>query len=160
MPFCPVRRTPGSSLAKRENEMAKHYSNESEIEAVVRGFETCTTDKDGFPHRDHLGVAVWYLSSSNETEAAANMRASLNRFLDHHDCRKNYHETLTLFWIKIVHDALERLGPELSRLEKTNAIIDRLGDSRLVFEFYSKEAVESDAARQTWIEPDLKELEV
>lgn len=140
--------------------MAKHYSNESEIEAVVRGFETCTTGKDEFPHRDHLALAVWYLNSSSETEAAASMRASLYRFLDRHDCRKNYHETLTLFWIKIVHEALETLGAELSLLEKTNAIIERLGDSRLVFEFYSKALVESEEARRNWIEPDLKDLKV
>lgn len=138
--------------------MAEPYSSESEIETVVRGFESCTTGKDDFSHRDHLAVAVWYLRL-DQTQAADLMRASLHRFLERHGCRKNYHETLTLFWIQIVNRTLKSLAPDLSLLEATNAVVDRLGDSRVAFEFYSKEVVASDAAKQAWIEPDLKSFE-
>lgn len=137
--------------------MAEPYNNESEIEDMVRGFELCTTGKDDFNHRDHLAVAVWY-SRLDQARAADYMRASLHRFLDHYGCRENYHETLTLFWIRVVQRELQSSTANLSLLEATNAVVERLGDSRLAFEFYSKELVASEAARQGWVEPDLKPL--
>ena len=137
--------------------MHRPYESKREIEAVVRGFESCTTGKDSFSHSDHLAVAVWYLRQ-DESRALDLMRASLHRFLDHYDCRANYHETLTRFWIQRVRLKLEQLQPGLSLLEATNAVVGRLNDSRIAFEFYSKEVVESAAARAGWIEPDLKSL--
>ena len=67
---------------------------------------------------------------------------SLHRFLDHYGCRENYHETLTLFWIQLVQSGLEEMTPGSSLLEATNAVVTRLGDSRLAFEYYSKELVD------------------
>lgn len=137
--------------------MAEPYSSENEIEKVVLGFESCTTGKDDFSHRDHLAMAVWYLRSDQDT-AADRMRASLHRFLERHDCRENYHETLTLFWIQLVRRELESLAPESSLLEATNAVVKRLGDSRVAFEYYSKELVASEPAKRGWVEPDLRSL--
>lgn len=140
-----------------EEKMTRSFNSEAEIEAVVRGFESCTTAKDNFSHRDHITVAVWYLFQSPD-EAASRMRASLHRFLDHNDCRPKYHETLTLFWIERASKTLKELPTGLSLLEATNAVIERIGNSRLVFDFYSKELVESAAARESWVEPDRKTL--
>jgi hypothetical protein len=137
--------------------MAEPYSSENEIEKVVLGFESCTTGKDDFSHRDHLAMAVWYLRSDQDT-AAERMRASLHNFLDKHNCRENYHETLTLFWIRLVRRELESLSPEPSLLDATNAVVTRLGHSRVAFEYYSKELVGSEAAKKGWVEPDLRSL--
>ena len=136
--------------------MAKQYNSETEIEHVVRGFESCTTGKDDFSHSDHLAVAVWY-SQQDQERALDLMRASLHRFLDHYDCRANYHETLTRFWIIRVQRVLANLPADLTLLAATNAVVERLGNSRLAFEFYSKELVESAAAKEGWVEPDLKD---
>ena len=137
--------------------MAEPYSSENDIERVVLGFESCTTGKDDFSHRDHLAMAVWYLRSDQDT-AVERMRASLHRFLDKHDCRKNYHETLTIFWIHLVRRELESLALESSLLEATNAVVKRLGNSRVAFDYYSKELVASEAAKRGWVEPDLRAL--
>ena len=136
--------------------MAKPYNSETQIEQVVRGFESCTTGKDDFSHSDHLAVAVWY-SRQDQERALELMRASLLRFLDHYDCRANYHETLTRFWISRVQNVLVSLPAELTLLAVTNTVVERLGNSRLAFEFYSKELVESAAAKAGWVEPDLKD---
>ena len=136
--------------------MTGYYEYASEIEAVIKGFESCTTGKDEFTHRSHLTVAVYYLHNSTEAAATDKMRGSLRRFLGHHGLgRGKYHETLTVFWIKTVREFLADLDPKLSLLEITNAVIERLGDSSLVFDYYSKELLGSEEAKKDWVEPDL-----
>ncbi|MEP6636339.1 MAG: hypothetical protein ABJB97_06405 [Acidobacteriota bacterium] len=136
--------------------MKNLFESENEIKSVVRGFESGTTGKDDFPHRDHLAMAVWYLRGSDTIEATGRMRASLHRFLDHYNSRKNYHETMTVFWIKLVSEVLASLDDDGSLLRATNAVTERLNDSRIVYDYYSRELVGSDEAKQKWIEPDLK----
>jgi hypothetical protein len=139
--------------------VAGYYKDVREIEAVVKGFELCTTAKDDFTHRSHLTVAAYYLHYSNETDATQSMRAGLLRFLDQHGVgRTKFHETLTLFWIRTVCAFIERLDPELPLLEMINAVIVSLGDSRLVFEYYSEELLRADETRNGWVAPDLKDL--
>jgi N-formylglutamate deformylase len=137
--------------------MNTFYNNEAEIQVVVRGFESCETGKDEFKHRDHLTVALWYLSVTSLEEAIDRMRAGLLRFLDHHGVhRKKYNETLTKFWIEMVWRTLNEIEPQVPLVEKCNRVIEALQDPGLAFEYYSEELVWSDDARQRWVEPDLK----
>ena len=133
------------------------YNNKAEIEVVVRGFESCKTGKGEFTHRDHLTVALWYLSVTNLEEAIDRMRAGLLRFLDHHGVdRKKYNETLTVFWIEMVWRTLNEIEPDVPLVEKCNTVIEALQNPGLAFEYYSEELVWSDDARERWVEPDLK----
>jgi hypothetical protein len=110
-----------------------HFQNEQEIEAVVAGFEACTTGVDDFSHRDHLTVAVWYLGNSTPEQAFEKMCSGLRCFLDHHGVgRAKYDEQLTMKWIRVIQDAIEGMNPDLSLLEVTNIVIERFGDSRVV----------------------------
>lgn len=140
--------------------MAGYYKDTSEIEEVVRGFESCTTPKDDFSHLSHLTVAAFYLHALGEFEATERMREGLLRFLNHHGVGPaKFHETLTVFWIKIVAEFLRRMEePDASLLEITNRVVARLGNSRFVFDYYNEELLRSDEARNRWIEPDLKQL--
>src|SRR2546428_7199853 len=113
--------------------MSGHYKTESEIKAVVRGFESCSTGKSEFTHLSHLAVTVWYLRRWSLEQATEQMRASLFRFIDHYGLEGKYHETLTVFWMKVVRRRLDELGRNLALLETTNAVIEALGDARLVF---------------------------
>lgn len=111
------------------------YQTEQEIGAVVAGFEKCATAPDKFKHREHLTVAVCYLRSSTPEEAFQKMRAGLFRFLDYHGAgRAKYDEQLTLSWIMLVQSVLEQMNPELSLVDTTNAVLARLGDSRIAIE--------------------------
>lgn len=139
--------------------MVGYYKDVREIEAVVEGFESCTTAKDDFTHRGHLTVAAYYLHNCNEPDATQRMRTGLHRFLDYHGIgRAKFHETLTVFWIRTVSAFLGRLDRKLTLLEKTNAVVGSLGDSRLVFEYYSEELLWADETRTGWVAPDLKNL--
>lgn len=102
-----------------------YYQSETEIENIVRAFEACEIGKDEFKHRDHLVVAVWYLEMLGREAALDRMRTSLMRFLDHHGVnRKQYSEEITLFWIDMVAEKLNELGPKVSLVQKCNQIVE------------------------------------
>ena len=112
--------------------MGDYYQTEQAIETVVAGFEQCTTGKDEFTHLSHLTVAVYYLRHSTPEEAFQKMRTGLFHFLDHHGVgRAKYNEQLTLSWITLIQSVLEQMDPDLSLVDATNAVLARLGDSRI-----------------------------
>ena len=100
------------------------YQSEAEIQNVVRGFESCETGADDFNHPEHLVVAVCYLHAMDRAAALERMRVGLLRFLEHHvgDTGK-YSEAITVFWIDKIDQKLNELGPEVSLVEKCNAIL-------------------------------------
>jgi hypothetical protein len=139
--------------------MSAVYQTESEIVAVVLGFESCHTAKENFPHQSHLTVAVWYLRNSSFEQATEKMRMGLLRFLDNHGVpRQKFHETLTSFWMRMIDECLRGFDSSQTLIDVTNSVIEALGDPRLVWEYYSCELLNSDRARNGWVEPDLKHL--
>jgi len=136
------------------------YNTEAEIADIVRGFELCTTSKDGFPHSSHLTVAVWYFRQADLSGATEMIRNGLKRFLKHHDVEEGkYNETITIFWLRMVGKVLEEEKLQQTSLpESANAVLQVLHDSGLVFEYYSRERLYSEEARRGWLEPDMKPL--
>src|SRR5689334_13235749 len=106
------------------------YDSEEEIERLVRDFESCAIAAADFHHREHLVVAVWYLQTLSPPEAVARMRASLLRFLDHHEVDpKKYSEEVTVFWIREIASQLEEMGSETQLVDKTSQIISRFSST-------------------------------
>jgi hypothetical protein len=137
-----------------------HYQHQSEIEAVVRGFETCQTAGDAFTHGEHLTVALWYLREVDEADALIRMREGLLRFLaEKGEDLGKYNETITLFWLKLIGQFLTSTKGPQTLLESVNAVLDSLNNSRLVFDYYSEELLRSEAAKKSWVSPDLKPLD-
>jgi len=115
--------------------MTDQYKNEQEIDDVVAGFEQCTTGKDEFTHLSHLTVAVYYLRNSTPDQAFQQMRSGLLRFLEHHGVGPTkYKEQLTLSWVTLIQAVIEELDPDFSLVEVTNAVLARLGDSRMTID--------------------------
>ena len=152
--------------------MAIHYLDIDEIEAVVRGFEGCSTGKDDFTHAGHLTVAAWYLHNYTFEQATARMRAGLFRFLGHHGVGpEKYNETITLFWLKVVNAfalAQSGSGSGTTKVQDLNAaqfaflineLIQTFGNARLIFDYYSESLIRSPEAKSAWLEPDLKQFE-
>ena len=109
-----------------------HYQSKQEIEAVVEGFESCTTGVDDFKHRDHLAVAVWYLRNSTPEQAFEKMCSGLLRFLDHHGVgRAKYDGRLTMKWLRLIQETIEEMNPDHSLLEVTNTVLERFGEYRV-----------------------------
>jgi hypothetical protein len=140
--------------------MTVHYQSEAEIEAVVQGFESCTMSPEAFSHERHVTVALWYLRNATFEQAAQAMRAGLSRFINHNGVDpKKYHETMTLFWLRLTASEMKKLGPQLSLLDLTNAVVEKLANSKLQFDYYNRDFLMSDSARHSWVEPDLKQLD-
>ena len=103
------------------------YSSESEIHDVVRGFETCETDKTAFKHREHLTVAVWYLQTMDTSAAVERMRTGLLRFVDHHGVpREKYSEEVTVYWVEMIAGKIAELTPGTSLVSQCNYVISSL----------------------------------
>ena len=139
----------------------KRYVTDEAVRAVVRGFETCETDKTDFKHQDHLIVAVCYLQDLSVAEATDKLRAALFRFVDHYGVdRKKYNETITVFWLEVVAEKLRSLPPESSLPTKCNVVVEALSDAGLMLEYYSADLLFSDRAREEFVRPDLKDWRV
>ena len=137
------------------------YRSDEEVEEVVRAFEGCALSPDEFNHRPHLTVALTYLLRLPEEEAFERMRRSIRAFIGHHALPPEvYHETLTVFWLMRVRSFVRRAGAARRPLfQLANELAKECGDSRVVYEYFSKGLLDSDGARAGWVEPDVKPLD-
>ena len=139
-----------------------HYERAAEVEALVRGFLSCTLPWSAWTHAAHLTVALWHLLHYDWAEAVERVRRGIklyntaNRVATTRE--RGYHETITLFWMRYVRAFLEanyNEGRSLASL--ANELIVR-ADRNAPLEHYSRELLFSWEARRAWAEPDLKPL--
>jgi hypothetical protein len=136
------------------------YRSAEEVEEVVRRFESCELPPAEFNHREHLLVALCYLRRMDDAEAHARVRTHIGRYVEAHGINPSlYHETITVFWLRRVRAFVERADAARGLAELTNALAEECGSSRLVYDYYSKELLDSEGARRGWVEPDLKPLD-
>jgi len=115
--------------------MGQHYQTAEEIEAVVSGFENCTTCKEEFTHLSHLTVASYYLCNSTAEESFEKMRSGLLRFLKHHGVNTGkYSDRVTRAWLEQVHQVCELTNQESSLVVIVNKVIADLGTARISIE--------------------------
>lgn len=134
------------------------YQTEEQIDDVVRDFESCTTDKSDFKHQHHLTVAVSYLRELTLEQAINKMREALLRFVDHHQVdRRKYNETITVFWFQIVAEAMRTMPANVRGVEQCNRVIERFSNADLALNYYSRDLLFSERAREEFVEPDLKD---
>jgi len=132
------------------------YRNESEIRNVVERFERCEFALTEFTHARHLTVACFYLCRLPLGEALDRMRSGLERFISHHG-RQGYHETITRFWMELLGKYLCQC-PKEPLIHKVNGALERFASKDVLYDYYSRELVTSDAAKAGWIEPDLRPI--
>lgn len=138
------------------------FRSTGEVLSLLRRFEDCTLPRDEWTHAAHLTVALWHLLEYDWEEAVSRVRRGILRYNAAHGVRTTptggYHETLTLFWMRRVRAFLEDGRNEArSLVALANDLADAL-DSRLPFEYYTRERLFSSEARAAWVEPDLKSL--
>jgi len=123
----------------------------------VQAFESCALPNENFRHRDHIRLAWIYLQLYGGQEARRHMSEAIRRFAAFHGKTDKYHETITLAWLRLVAHALTRLprGADFDALTKDSP---ELLEKRTIERFYSADLLASEAARTSWVEPDLQSL--
>jgi hypothetical protein len=134
------------------------YSSDAELEQLARRFESCELQGDELHHRAHVALSVWYFLRLPEASAIERIHNGLQRFVRHHQINV-YNETITLFWMKLARSFVASANDSRTALELVNDSMKALGDSRIIFDYYSRERLGSDEARDFWVEPDLKPLD-
>ena len=124
---------------------------------LTRALERGEVANEGFHHLSHLHVAWVYLSESADAdEAAGKMRETLQRFTASVGKPEKYHETITLFWVRLL--AAIRTVKSRETLRQIVHAHPRLMEKDFPLAYYSSERLFSDEARTSWVEPDLKPL--
>lgn len=136
--------------------MKHHYKTDDEIRTLVEAFEACSFNPSDFRHYEHLTVALWYVRQFSPEEAKTKMTSGIRCLAETYG-KTGYHETITLFWLRVVSDFAAGVDRESSLANTANRLID-LCDKDLIFDYYSKERLESALAKAEWVEPDLKKL--
>jgi hypothetical protein len=137
---------------------APHYRHADVIAALVRAFDDCTLPRAEWTHAAHLTVALWYLLRHNPEEATALIRAGILRYNAAHGIlttpTSGYHETLTLFWIRLVRAHLAAHAHDTPLVALANGLVARY-DKHTPLHYYTRERLFSPEARTGWVEPDL-----
>lgn len=87
------------------------------------------------------------------------MRAGLHRYTRHNNAQAIYNETITLFWLKLIRHFLDHADAASTLDAHANQLIATYINSKLPFEYYSRELIQSPEAKASWVEPDLKPLD-
>ena len=134
------------------------YTNDAEIEALVARFAACELPPDDVSHRIHVAMSAWCFLKLPEREAAAHIHDDLRRYVEWHRITI-YNETITLFWARMIGKAVASMDRARPAFMLVNEVIAQLGDSQLIFAYYTRERLQSDEARRRWVEPDLQPLD-
>lgn len=138
------------------------YWTLEEITNLVNAFEKCTLPRNEWTHQAHLITALWYLTHYSHPEASNCIRNRIQNYNNALGVKitkdSGYHETITLFWIKIMYHYLTIKGKNCPLVDLVNGL-SQYSDPRLPLEYYSKDRLMSWQARQSWMEPDLKSLD-
>lgn len=136
--------------------MKGYYKTEEEVRALVESFEACSFHPADFRHYQHLTVALWYVWHLPFEEATERVTSGIRRLAESYG-KTGYHETITLFWLRIV-TAFVSEHENLTLPALANALIDKCCNKEFIGRYYSPDLLGSAKAKIEWVEPDLAPL--
>lgn len=135
-----------------------------EIAAFVSAFEAGTLPKECWTHAAHILSGAWYVHALGPEAALAEMRQRIRAYNEavgtQNTDTSGYHETITVFWIRVLAAELAR-RPDATRAAFVTEAVEHFGRQRdILTRYYSFNVVKSTEARRVWVEPDLMTTEV
>jgi len=113
-------------------------------EEFLKAFEDCTLTE--FHHSDHIRMAWLYLRMYGFEEGTAHVVEGIRHFAASHQQHQLYHETITLFWIRVVEHVIVA-NPHTENFAAFFDSFPPLRDSKSIFRHYTKDLLMSEAAR-------------
>ena len=140
------------------------FASDGELAQVVQGFESGTLAAADWTHAAHIAVAGWYLDDLGQGRALDTLRRNIHHFNEAigtpNTAARGYHETLTVFWVRILSTAMWKQAPDTALFERVNQLIREFGNAGGLWrDYYSFNVVRSRDARSRWVEPDLRPLQ-
>lgn len=123
----------------------------------VRAFESCELAGESFHHADHVRLTWIYVRQFGEQPATERVLAGIRRFATHNGSPQKFHYTQTCAWIRLIA-AAQRKSPDAATFVEFIAAHPDLLDANVLARYYSKEVLDSPAARTDWAEPDINSL--
>ncbi|MGE3780178.1 MAG: hypothetical protein AB7F89_23515 [Pirellulaceae bacterium] len=132
--------------------------DDREIAALVEQFENCTWPYERWNHRAHLAVGLFYARTLSYDIALNRLREHIQRYNRTCGDPAGYHETLTVLFLRRIY-ACRELVAGREPLHASVDVLTRQFPLAWTYQYYSRERLWSDAARASWLEPDLRPLD-
>jgi hypothetical protein len=132
--------------------------------ALVAAFVARTLPKPAWTHVAHLRVGLWHVRRLGETRAVAALRERIRAYNEAvgtaNTDSSGYHETLTVFYVRLIADFLEPTTAATDGADEDleARLIEYCGARDLPLEYYSRDRLLSVEARREWVPPDLKPI--
>jgi hypothetical protein len=109
-----------------------------------------------FGHREHLHMCWSYVRRDGPADGADGVVAFIKHLVAEHGGGEQYNETMTRFWVQAV--AIAVATHKSDTFDDLLAAAPHLSDKELPHRHWSRDLLDSAAARKHWIEPDLRAL--
>src|SRR5439155_247476 len=87
--------------------MNVYFRSDDELQDLVASFEACSFHPSEFRHYQYLAVALWYAWHLPYDAAAERITNGIRRLAETYG-KTGYHETITLFWLRVVSNFLAK----------------------------------------------------
>lgn len=123
---------------------------------TIEAFEAGQIDVDSFDHEAHVYLAWLYLERLPLLEALQRYSQGLRRLTERLGIPGKYHETITCFYLFKIAERREATASSWLDFKRRNADLLARGESSVLHDFYSRETLESDHARNAFVLPDRR----
>ncbi len=133
------------------------FTTEAAIQALVHGFQERTLPKEEWTHEAHLVTAIWYHVNYSALESICYLRSGIIAYNisvgGKNTPQDGYHETMTLFWCKTIHQFVED-NRKLSLVGMVEKFLNsEMARKEYPMRFYTRERLFSLEARAKFINP-------
>jgi hypothetical protein len=136
--------------------------HDKEVVALVNGFKARTLPPTRWTHQAHLITGLWFHYHYSEMEAICYLRSGIIAYNistgGENTPEKGYHETLTIFWSKIIRHFL-KINPNYSFIHVCNRFLESDWSAKeLPLKYYTRDVLFSIDARAVWFRPNIHDI--